>query len=148
MASTSTIARPSRRRTGLKETEALVEMVASVLAFVAQAGHAAVAGADDLVSWLQTLLYVNVVQPMLFHIDMMDVDEDTYDALYWVIVGLLEVGLMYALLRPLEALAPVEKWRDRKGVGVDALYTWITRLGILNLLFFFTMQPLFDRAQG
>ena len=103
-------------------------MVASVLAFVAQAGHAAVAGADDLVSWLQTLLYVNVVQPMLFHIDMMDVDEDTYDALYWVIVGLLEVGLMYALLRPLEALAPVEKWRDRKGVGVDALYTWITRL--------------------
>jgi sterol desaturase/sphingolipid hydroxylase (fatty acid hydroxylase superfamily) len=125
-----------------------VEIVASGLAFIAHAGHALVASADDLVSWLQTLLYVNVVQPLLFRVGMMDVDEDTYDALYWVIVGVLEVGLMYALLRPLEALIPVEKWRDRKGVGVDALYTWITRLGILNLLFFFTMQPFFDRAQS
>ena len=94
-------------------------MAAAVLAFVAQAGHAVAAGAGDLVSWLQSLLFVNVVQPMLFQIGMMDVEEDTYDALYWVIVGVLEVGLMYALLRPLEALAPVEKWRDRKGVGVD-----------------------------
>ncbi|SDC01433.1 sterol desaturase family protein [Paraburkholderia lycopersici] len=123
-------------------------MGASVLAFVAQAGHAVVSGADDLVSWLQTLLYVNAVQPLLFRVGMMDVDEETYDALYWVIAGLLEVGLMYALLRPLEAVVPAEKWRDRKGVGVDALYTWITRLGILNLLFFFTMQPFFDRAQS
>ncbi|WP_425469760.1 sterol desaturase family protein [Paraburkholderia unamae] len=123
-------------------------MVASLLAVVAHAGQSVVASADDLVSWLQTLLYIDVIQPLLFRIGMMNVDEDTYDALYWVIVGLLEVGLMYALLRPLEALVPAEKWRDRKGVGVDALYTWVTRLGILNLLFFFTMQPFFDRAQG
>ena len=123
-------------------------MMASALALMGQAGHAVLSCADDLVSWLQTLLYVNAVQPLLFRAGMMDVDEDTYDALYWVIVGVLEVGVMYALLRPLEALAPVEKWRDRKGVGVDALYTWITRLGIVNLLFFFTMQPFFDRAQS
>lgn len=123
-------------------------MVASVLAFFAHAGHSVVSCTDDLVSWLQTLLYVNAIQPLLFHAGMMDVDEDTYDALYWVIIGVLEVGLMYALLRPLEALAPAEKWGDRKGVGVDALYTWVTRLGILNLLFFFTMQPFFDHAQS
>ncbi|WP_176079162.1 sterol desaturase family protein [Paraburkholderia tropica] len=105
-------------------------------------------GADDCVSWLQTLVYVNVLQPLLFRFGLMNVDEDTFDALYWVIVGVLEVGVMYALLRPLEALMPAEKWQDRKGVGVDAVYTWITRLGILNLLFFFAMQPVFDRAQG
>ncbi|WP_051481455.1 sterol desaturase family protein [Paraburkholderia nodosa] len=125
-----------------------MDTVASLLAFVAHAGQSVVASADDLVSWLQTLLYINVIQPLLFRVGMMNVDEDTYDALYWVIVGLLEVGLMYTLLRPLEALVPAEKWRDRKGVGVDALYTWVTRLGILNLLFFFTMQPFFDRAQS
>ncbi|WP_069268154.1 sterol desaturase family protein [Paraburkholderia nodosa] len=125
-----------------------MDTVASLLAFVAHAGQSVIASADDLVSWLQTLLYIDVIQPLLFRVGMMDVDEDTYDALYWVIVGLLEVGLMYALLRPLEALVPAEKWRDRKGVGVDALYTWVTRLGILNLLFFFTMQPFFDRAQS
>jgi sterol desaturase/sphingolipid hydroxylase (fatty acid hydroxylase superfamily) len=103
---------------------------------------------DSFVSTLQTLLYVDVVQPILFKIGLMNYDEDTFDALYWVIVGVLEVLVMYALLRPLEALRPAEKWRDRKGVRVDALYTWIVKLGILNLFFFFTFQPVFDGLQG
>ncbi|MBN3810931.1 sterol desaturase family protein [Paraburkholderia sp. Ac-20347] len=119
-----------------------------MLALLNSGIHWLASGADDCVSWLQTLVYVNVLQPVLFRFGLMDVDEDTFDALYWVIVGVLEVGVMYALLRPLEALMPAEKWQDRKGVGVDAVYTWITRLGILNLLFFFAMQPVFDRAQG
>jgi sterol desaturase/sphingolipid hydroxylase (fatty acid hydroxylase superfamily) len=106
------------------------------------------AGADAFVSSLQTFVFENALQPLLYRTGMMDVAEDSYDALYWVIVGVLEVGVMYAILRPLEALAPVEKWRDRKGVGVDAIYTWITRLGVVNLLFFFTLQPLFDSLQG
>ena len=55
---------------------------------------------------------------------------------------------MYALLRPLEALRPAEQWEHRKGVRVDVLYTWIVKLGILNLFFFFTFQPLFDSLQS
>ncbi|WP_213296351.1 sterol desaturase family protein [Paraburkholderia sacchari] len=119
-----------------------------MLAFLTSCAHRAASGADDLVSWLQTLVYVKVLQPLLFYAGFMDVDEDTFDALYWVIVGVLEIGAMYAILRPLEALVPAEKWRDRKSVGVDAVYTWITRLGIFNLLFFFGLQPVFDRAQS
>ncbi len=103
---------------------------------------------DNVVSTMQTLLYVDVVQPFLFKVGRMDYDEDTFDALYWVIVGVLEVLVMYAILRPLEALRPAEKWPDRKGVRVDALYTWIVKLGILNLFFFFTFQPFFDGFQG
>jgi sterol desaturase/sphingolipid hydroxylase (fatty acid hydroxylase superfamily) len=103
---------------------------------------------DNVVSTMQTLLYVDVVQPFLFKVGRMDYDEDTFDALYWVIVGVLEVLVMYAILRPLEALRPAEKWQDRKGVRVDALYTWIVKLGFLNLFFFFTFQPLFDSFQG
>jgi sterol desaturase/sphingolipid hydroxylase (fatty acid hydroxylase superfamily) len=103
---------------------------------------------DGAVSALQTALYESVVQPLLFHFNLMDYDEDTYDSLYWVIVGVLEVLAMYAVLRPLEALRPVEKWADRKAVRVDVLYTWIAKLGILNLFFFFALQPLFDAVQG
>ncbi len=91
---------------------------------------------DSFVSALQTLLYVDVVQPLLFHFNLMDYDEDTYDSLYWVIVGVLEVLAMYAILRPLEALRPVEQWENRKAVRVDVIYTWIAKLGILNLFFF------------
>src|ERR1700712_2666414 len=103
---------------------------------------------DNFVSMLQTALYVDLVQPFMFRVGLMGYDEDTYDALYWVIVGVLEVCVMYAILRPLEALRPAEKWQNRKGVRVDALYTWIVKLGILNLFFFFTFQPLFDSLQS
>jgi len=44
--------------------------------------HWAASRADDLVSWLRTLLYVNVLQPLLLCAGFMDVDEDTFDALY------------------------------------------------------------------
>ena len=42
---------------------------------------------DAFVSDIQTWLYVDVVQPLLFKFNLMDYDEDTYDALYWVIIG-------------------------------------------------------------
>jgi sterol desaturase/sphingolipid hydroxylase (fatty acid hydroxylase superfamily) len=103
---------------------------------------------DAVVSTAQTWLYIDVVQPFLFKAGLMGYDEDTYDALYWVIVGVLDVFAMYAILRPLEALRPAEKWQNRKGVRVDALYTWIVKLGILNLFFFFTFQPFFDSFQS
>ncbi|CAB3795374.1 sterol desaturase family protein [Pararobbsia alpina] len=110
--------------------------------------HTIVDQLDNLVSFLQTLLYVDVVQPMLYKIGLMDYDEDTYDMLYWVIVGVLEIVVMYAILRPLEALRPVEGWRDRKVVRADILYTWIAKLGIINLAFFFLLQPAFFKIQS
>jgi len=119
-----------------------------MLALLSSIAQEIAAGADDFVSSLQTFVFVNAVQPLLYHAGLMDIADDAYDALYWVVVGVLEVGVMYAILRPLEALVPAEKWRGRKGVGVDAIYTWITRLGIVNLLFFFTLQPFFDGLQA
>ena len=104
-------------------------------------------GADNLVSTLQTALYVDIVQPIFYKVGLMDYDEDTYDALYWFVIAICEIALMYAVLRPLEALWPAEQWTDRRRVRVDAFYTWMTRLGVINVLFFFFLQPLFDSAQ-
>jgi len=110
--------------------------------------HTIVNQLDNLVSFLQTLLYIDVVQPVLYKIGLMDYDEDTYDMLYWVIVGVLEIIVMYAILRPLEAWRPVEAWRDRKAVRADIVYTWIVKLGIINLAFFFLLQPAFFKFQS
>jgi len=99
---------------------------------------------DNAVSWLQTLVYVDLVQPVFYKVGLMGYDEDTYDALYWVIVGLLQVVLSYIVLRPLEALRPAEAWADRKALRADVWYTWIAKLGILNLAFFFMLQPAFN----
>ncbi|CAB3807844.1 hypothetical protein LMG28614_06681 [Paraburkholderia ultramafica] len=99
-------------------------------------------------SALQTLLYVDVVQPFFYRFGLMDYNEDTYDALYWLIIGVLEIAVTYFALRPLEALRPVEQWQDCKALRSDVIYTWIARLGIINIAFFFMLQPLFDHWQS
>ncbi|WP_287495792.1 sterol desaturase family protein [Pandoraea sp. CB10b_02] len=103
---------------------------------------------DNGISAVQTLIYVDVVQPLLFHFNLMGYDDDIYDALYWVLIGVLQIGVTYALLRPLEALRPVEQWQDRRQVRADVIYTWIAKLGILNLLFFVVLQPGFNALQS
>lgn len=110
--------------------------------------HQVVAQMDSWISALQTLLYIDIIQPMLFKFGLMGYDEETYDALYWVIIGVLQIAATYALLRPLEALRPVEAWTDRKAVRVDIVYTWISKLGIAELGFFFVLQPFFDRLHS
>jgi hypothetical protein len=87
--------------------------------------HEIVAQLDNMVSALQTLLYVDVVQPFFYRFGLMGYDEDTYDALYWVIIGVLEIVVMYLALRPLEALRPIKLWQDRKALRADVIYTWI-----------------------
>jgi sterol desaturase/sphingolipid hydroxylase (fatty acid hydroxylase superfamily) len=110
--------------------------------------HEIVAQLDNMVSALQTLLYVDVVQPFFYRFGLMGFDEDTYDALYWVIIGVLEIVVMYLALRPLEALRPIELWQDRKALRADVIYTWIIKLGIINIAFFFMLQPLFFHWQS
>lgn len=103
---------------------------------------------DSGISAAQTFIYIDVLQPLLFHFNLMGYDEDIYDALYWVLIGMLQIGLSYVLLRPLEALRPLEQWQNRRPVRVDVIYTWIAKLGILNLLFFVVLQPVFNRLQS
>jgi sterol desaturase/sphingolipid hydroxylase (fatty acid hydroxylase superfamily) len=110
--------------------------------------HEILALLDNGVSWLQTMLYIDVVQPLFYRFGLMGYDEDTYDALYWVVIGAIEVVVTYAMLRPLEAWRPIEAWDDRKQIRSDVWYTWIAKLGILNMVFFFAMQPLFDHWQS
>ncbi|WP_118180059.1 sterol desaturase family protein [Paraburkholderia phosphatilytica] len=110
--------------------------------------HEVIAQLDNGVSWLQTLLYIDVVQPLFYKFGWMGYDEDTYDALYWVVIGGLQVVLMYVLLRPLEALRPLETWQNRRVLRADVIYTWIGKLGVINLVFFMLLQPLFFQLQS
>ncbi|HEY0293717.1 MAG TPA: sterol desaturase family protein [Bordetella sp.] len=103
---------------------------------------------DNAISAMQTWLFVDLIQPAMFQLGLMGYDEDTYDALYWVLVGVLQVVASYALLRPLEAWRPVEAWRDRAQTRPDILYTWIAKLGLINTAFFFLLQPLFNHLQS
>lgn len=100
-----------------------------------------------LVGDVQTWLFVTIVQPLLYRFHLM-VDADfAYDGVMWFIAGALQIVAVYAVLRPLEVWRPLERWPDRRAVRVDVIYTLVNRLGLINLVLFFTLQPLFNTLQ-
>ena len=102
----------------------------------------------EAVSRVQTWLFESAVQPALFGLDLASLSEPAYESLEWLIWGVLEIAVLYAILRPLEARVPAEHWSDRRQVGVDVLYTMLYRLGIVPLAFFFLLTPVVDGAEG
>ncbi len=96
----------------------------------------------------QTWLFVTLVQPLLYQFHFMDMDDLAYDGTLWVVAGAVQVAVIYLILRPLEAVRPLEHWADRKAVRVDVIYTLINRLGLVGLVFFLVLQPAFDNLQA
>ena len=105
-------------------------------------------GYADTVGVAHTWLFETIVQPVIYHLGMIGYDEVAFAGTEWFILGIIEIALLYAILRPLEALYPVERWPDRRQVGVDVLYTALNRLGVVPLVFIALLTPLFDRVEN
>ena len=107
---------------------------------------------DDLyagtIGALQTRIFEAVVQPILHATGGIALDESAFAATEWFILGLIEIAVLYAVLRPLEAKMPAEAWATRDGTRVDVLYTLLSRLGVVPLGFFFLLQPLADEIES
>ncbi|MDZ7653171.1 MAG: sterol desaturase family protein [Burkholderiaceae bacterium] len=98
---------------------------------------------------VQTTLFEALVQPLIYRMGWMAHLEDAYGATEWFLLGVIQVVVLYAILRPLEARFPAERWDDRRGTGVDVLYTLLQRLGLVPLAAFLLLTPLFEQlAQG
>ena len=93
---------------------------------------------------VHTALFEAVVQPIVYTMGWMAHLEDAYTATEWFLLGVIQVALLYAVLRPLEARFPAERWADRRGTGVDIIYTLLVRLGLLPLAVFLLFTPLFE----
>lgn len=102
----------------------------------------------DQVGRVQTWLFEAAVQPTLYRLDLASLSDPAYDSLEWLIWGVLEIAVLYAILRPLEARMPAERWSSRRHVGIDVLYTLIHRLGVVPLAFFLLLTPVVDRVEG
>ena len=93
---------------------------------------------------LQQGLFESTVQPLLFAAGLGNLLEDGYRASGWVLLGLIQLFIMLTLFRALERWRPVEAVIDRAAVRVDVIYTLIHRLGLVRVLVFFTLDPLWD----
>lgn len=85
---------------------------------------------------IQGWIFETAVQPLIFHLGLMAYVEDAYEAVETVMIGVIEIGVLCAVLKPLEAWRPVEHWQERRAVRADVIYTWLHRLGVLPLLIF------------
>ncbi len=101
-----------------------------------------IATLESMLDTVQSWLFQHLVDPALYALGLMSWQEKAYESLEWVVLGALQIVLLYALLRPLEALFPAERWADRRATRVDVLYTLLHRLGLFPLLIFMVLTPL------
>ena len=102
----------------------------------------------DLFAGVHAWLFEALLQPAFFTLGFMAYAEPAFEALEMALYGVLEIGLMLLLLRPLESWRPVEHWPNRRAVRVDVLYTFLHRLGIVPLAAFLLLQPLDEALDG
>lgn len=100
----------------------------------------------DLFAMAQGWLFETIVQPLIFHLGLGEFAEEAFEGTEWFLIGVCEIALLYALLRPLEALIPVHAITDRKARWNDFIYTAVHRLGAFAVLAFFVLDPLLDQA--
>lgn len=97
----------------------------------------------NIIEPLQGYLFEVLILPLLYWLSMTGWADEAYDATGHALLGLLFILIIYLLLRPLEALLPVEQWQERNAVRVDVLYTFLMRSGLLPLVFFLLLDPMF-----
>lgn len=104
---------------------------------------------DRVFSTLAGWLDQHAILPILYHFGWMEWEEVSFDWALICVYGAFAVLLTYAVCWPLEAAFPVERWPSRKAVGVDVLYTLLSRVGILpivSFLLFYQVQTGFTGA--
>ena len=87
---------------------------------------------DLAAGWLHQM----IVLPLLYRFDLMQWEEIGFGWALFAVYGAAQVLVTYAACLPLERFWPVEHWPDRRAVGVDVIYTLISRVGLLPLVTF------------
>ena len=87
---------------------------------------------DLAAGWLQEHLLL----PLLYQFGWMEWEDLSYGWALFAIYGAVQVAATLAICLPLERWRPLERWPDNKAVLVDALYTVISRVGLLPLVTF------------
>ncbi len=81
-------------------------------------------------------IYEQAVQPALYALGMMEWADQIQEWLDFALLGVVQVVLVYAVCRPLEAARPVEPVTNPGAVRTDVFYTLLAKLGLLPLIAF------------
>ncbi len=102
---------------------------------------------ETLVEWfamVQAWLFESMVLPVVFRFGLGEFTESAFEGTEWFMVGVIELTLLYIVLRPLEAWRPVQVLADPHARWNDFIYTALHRLGLFSLAIFFALDPVLD----
>jgi sterol desaturase/sphingolipid hydroxylase (fatty acid hydroxylase superfamily) len=97
---------------------------------------------DDLHEWLMQ----HLILPVFFQFDWMSYIEDSSLALDWFLLGIIQIVIIALIIRPLEAKEehlPNTISSGKSSISSDIFYCFFHRLGLFQVFFFFTLNPLF-----
>jgi sterol desaturase/sphingolipid hydroxylase (fatty acid hydroxylase superfamily) len=95
----------------------------------------------DLWVGTQTWLFETFVGPLLFALNLMEWFEPAFNAVEFVMLGVVQIAVIALVMRFFERRWSVERGEDRL-VGVDRVYTVLNKLGIVPLLVFVVAYPI------
>jgi sterol desaturase/sphingolipid hydroxylase (fatty acid hydroxylase superfamily) len=100
--------------------------------------------------WVETsgAIYEGVVQPALYAAGLMLWADRVQEWLDFALLGLVQIAMVYAVCRPLEAMRPVEPVTDGAAIWTDVFYTLLARLGLLPLIAFVLLSSAERTMQG
>jgi len=102
----------------------------------------------DIFSSTQEVLFETFFQPLAFAWGLASRLENVYEATGWLLIGLLQIAVMLTVIGPLQRWRPAEAITNATAVRTDVLYTLIHRLGLFQLVLFFSIYPLMDELMG
>jgi sterol desaturase/sphingolipid hydroxylase (fatty acid hydroxylase superfamily) len=100
----------------------------------------------DLWVGVQTWAFETVVGPVLYALNLMEWYEPAFNAVEFVMLGLVQIAVIGLVMRPLERRFGRERGEERL-VGVDRVYTVLSKLGVVPLLVFVVAYPLTNELE-
>ncbi len=97
----------------------------------------------DLWVFTQTWIFETVVGPAIFHFGLMAWYEPAFNAVEFVMLGIVQIAVIAIGMRFFERRWPLERsGKDDRLILVDQVYTVLNKLGIVPLAIFIVTYPL------
>ncbi|MDH2235464.1 sterol desaturase family protein [Pigmentiphaga sp. GD03639] len=98
----------------------------------------------QLIAWVST----HLVEPAVLFLHIADTAGNPLEISEALLIALLQLFIIGFIFRPLETLAPAERWEDRKLTRIDRLYTLLMLLGLFPLFSYLVLTPFANMLGG
>jgi sterol desaturase/sphingolipid hydroxylase (fatty acid hydroxylase superfamily) len=97
---------------------------------------------------VQAMVFETMVLPVVRALGQTAFTNEAFNGTEHFLLGLIEISLLYCLIRPLEKWRPAQASEDPLDRRTDVLYTLLHRLGGFALISFALLTPLLDGFEG